>query len=82
MFLAVGACKLLLLLVFLIGEWYCLRGKLKLCSMLMLSLIMVLFSATAQMISEAMPSLTDQVTLTALGEKRPGGEGTDPEQYI
>ncbi len=48
MFLAVGACKLLLLLVFLIGEWYCLRGKLKLCSMLMLSLIMVLFSATAQ----------------------------------
>ena len=77
MFLAVGACKLLLLLVFLIGEWYCLRGKLKLCSMLMLSLIMVLFSATAQMISEAMPSLTDQVTLTALGEKRPGGEGTE-----
>ena len=61
----------------LAGGYYMFRKSLGRKTLLGLAVMTVLFSMAANMISGHLPSLTDEVTLTALGEKSETAQGPE-----
>lgn len=69
--------KILLLAVILTGGFLMFRGKLSIRKLAVLGALPIIFAFAANTISGFLPSLTDQVTLTALGKNREESKGQE-----
>lgn len=71
------AIKLLLPLAVLAGGYLLLRGRLGKAALLALGALAVVFAVAANSVSEQVPPLRDEVTLTALGKKSEGASAEE-----
>lgn len=75
MILTLAKCALFLAVLW--AGWIWLRKKLSRGMLLLLCILTAAFSLAADGVSRLLPPLTDEVSLTALGEKREEAEGTE-----